>query len=210
MSKIKICGITNVEDAKMAAELGADAIGFVFSKKSPRFVDKETAKIIINSLPPFIAKVGVFVDEDEDFVSGVQSYCGLTVLQFHGSETAEYCAKFRNVIKAIRVKDESDVRLAKKYEPYVSAILFDTYKDNMQGGTGETFDWKMLSSLRLKKPLILSGGINAENVKNAMDIVKPYAIDSASGTEASRPGKKDHEKMKMLIDIVKGVKVLRT
>lgn len=202
MTKIKICGITNVEDARMAAELGADALGFVFYKKSPRFVDRETAKIIISSLPPFIAKVGVFVDEDEETVRGIQSYCGLTALQFHGDETKEYCAKFRNVIKAVRVKDESDVKLAKDYEQHVSAILFDTYDRHKQGGTGEAFDWKMLSSLRLEKPVILSGGINAVNVKDALDIVKPYAVDSASGTEASRPGKKDYDKMKMLIDIV--------
>lgn len=202
MTKIKICGITNVEDALMAAELGSDAVGFIFYSKSKRFVDKETAKMIVDSLPPFIAKVGVFVDEDEETVNDVQSYCGLTALQFHGSESAEYCAKFRNVIKAIRVKDLSDIKLAKKFEQSVSAILFDTFRDNMNGGTGETFDWKMVSTLRLKKPLILSGGISAENVMDAMEVVKPYAVDSASGTEA-RPGKKDRRKMKMLIDIVK-------
>ena len=201
MTKIKICGITNVTDALKAAELGADAVGFIFYSKSKRYVDKETAKMIIDSLPPFITKVGVFVDEDEETVTEIQSYCGLTALQFHGSESPEYCAKFRNVIKAIRVKDEADVRLAKKYEPHVSAILFDTYSDNMQGGTGKTFDWKMLSTLRLKKPVILSGGINAQNVADAMAVVKPYAIDSASGTEA-KPGKKDHGKMKMLIDTI--------
>ncbi len=203
MTKIKICGITNAEDAKKAAELDADALGFIFFKKSPRCIDKETAREIIKSLPPFIAKVGVFVDEKEDIVRDTRSHCGLTALQFHGNETKEYCAKFNNVIKAFRIKDKKDLDRVREYEPHVSAILLDTYSKNQIGGTGETFDWSILEKLETKKPLILSGGITEKNAKTAISAAKPYAIDSASGTE-SEPGKKDHIKMKNLINIVKG------
>ncbi len=203
MTKIKICGITNAEDAKKAAELGADALGFIFFKKSPRRIDKETAREIIKSLPPFIAKVGVFVDEKEDIVRDTRSYCSLTALQFHGNETKEYCAQFNNVIKAFRIKDKKDLDRVREYEPHVSAILLDTYSKNQIGGTGKTFDWSILDRLDTKKPLILSGGITEKNAKTAISATKPYAIDSASGTE-SEPGKKDHIKMKNLINTVKG------
>ncbi len=203
MVKIKICGITNIEDAIKAIELGADALGFIFYKKSPRCTDKETAKEIIRSLPPFVSKVGVFVDEKEDVVREIQSYCGLTAVQFHGNETSEYCAQFCNVIKAFRIKDKSSLLQVKEYEPYVNAILFDTYKEGIAGGTGNIFDWNVLSGFSFEKPLVLSGGMNIGNVRSAIETVRPYAVDCSSGIE-SAPGRKDHDKMKRFIEVAKG------
>ncbi|MFH1431937.1 MAG: phosphoribosylanthranilate isomerase [archaeon] len=204
MTKVKICGITNVEDAKLAVESGADALGFIFYEKSKRSVDKEDVREIVRSLPPFVAKVGVFVDEDEDVVRQIQAYCGLTCLQFHGSETKEYCGMFNNVIKAFRVKDRSSLDAVREYEPYVSAIHLDNFKLDVAGGTGEVFDWNALRGFSSRKPIILSGGITEANVAEAIGIVKPYAIDSASGTE-KEPGRKDHARMKRLINLVKRV-----
>ncbi|MCK5476792.1 MAG: phosphoribosylanthranilate isomerase [Candidatus Aenigmarchaeota archaeon] len=203
MTKIKICGMTNKEDAKKAVDFGADALGFIFYEKSPRHISVEKAKQIIKILPPFVAKIGVFVDEDEKKVRQIQSYCGLTALQFHGNETIEYCSGFRNVIKSICVAERLSVEQTKKYEHCVCAFLFDTYSANKKGGTGQAFDWNLLKEIKTKKPVILAGGIKAENVDMAISTVKPYAIDSASSTE-SEPGKKDYDKMKKLIDIVKG------
>ncbi len=202
MVKVKICGITNIEDAIAAVELGADALGFVFYKNSPRCVDKETAREIIRSLPPFVAKVGVFVDEKEDVVREIQDYCGLTAVQFHGNESKEYCARFSNVIKAFRVKDETSLFQVKEYEPYVSAVLFDTYKEDAFGGTGDVFDWCMLNGFSFGKPVVVSGGMDVSNVELAIVSVNPYAVDSSSGIE-SEPGRKDHDKMKRFIEIVK-------
>ena len=207
MVKVKICGITNIEDALMAVELGADALGFVFYSKSARCVDKETAREIISGLPPFVSKVGVFVDEKEEVVRETQSYCGLTQLQFHGNESSEYCARFCNVIKAFRVKDESSLLQVKEYEPYVSAVLFDTYKDGVFGGTGGVFDWGVFRGFSFGKPVVLSGGMDVSNVRCAIMSVGPYAVDCSSGVEYV-PGKKDHEKMKRFIEVAKKVNYL--
>ena len=201
MTKIKICGITNALDAIKCVELGADALGFIFAK-SRRQVTKEKAREIIEKLPPFISKVGVFVDEKEDAVREIQSYCGLTALQFHGNESPQYCSKFSNAIKAIRVKDEMNFGLLADYEPYVCAFLFDTYSERQNGGTGKAFDWNILRRIETKKPIILAGGITTENIADANRIVKPYAIDCVSGTETS-PGKKDYEKTKKIIEVCK-------
>ncbi len=203
MVKVKICGITNVEDALMAVELGADAIGFVFYSKSPRCVDKETAREIIKSLPPFVSKVGVFVDEKEDVVREIRDYCGLTLLQFHGNESSEYCARFCNVIKAFRVKDKSSLLQVREYEPYVSAVLFDTYKEGIAGGTGDVFDLGVFRGVSFGKPVVLSGGMDVSNVGSAVMSVGPYAVDCSSGVESAF-GRKDHEKMKRFIEVAKG------
>ncbi|RLG15879.1 MAG: phosphoribosylanthranilate isomerase [Candidatus Nanohalarchaeota archaeon] len=202
MIRIKICGITNLEDAIKAIELGADALGFIFYKKSPRCIHKDTAKEIIRYLPPFVAKVGVFVDEKEDVVREIHSYCGLTALQFHGNESGEYCAQFCNVIKAFRIKDKSSLLQVKRYEPYINAILFDTYKKDIAGGTGDVFDWSVLSGFSFEKPIVLSGGMNIDNARSAIETVRPYAVDCSSGIE-SAPGRKDHDKMKKFIEITK-------
>ena len=207
MVKVKICGITNIEDAISAVELGADALGFVFYPKSSRCVDKEDARKIIRSLPPFVAKVGVFVDEKEDVVREIQSYCGLTAVQFHGDESSEYCARFCNVIKAFRVRGKSSLLHVREYEPYVSSVLFDTYKEGVAGGTGDVFDLGVLRCVSFGKPVVLSGGMDVGNVGSAIAAVRPYAVDCSSGVE-SAPGRKDHDKMKRFIEIAKQVSQL--
>lgn len=201
MTKIKICGITNDLDAIKCVALGADALGFIFAK-SKRQVTKEKAREIIEKLPPFVAIVGVFVDEKEDVVRKIQSYCGLTALQFHGNESPQYCSGFSNVVKAISVNDEINQATINDYESCVSAFLFDTYSENQKGGTGKAFDWNILRRIETKKPIILAGGITIETIADAIREVKPYAIDCVSGTETS-PGKKDYEKTKKIIEVCK-------
>ncbi|OYT34452.1 MAG: N-(5'-phosphoribosyl)anthranilate isomerase [Candidatus Aenigmarchaeota archaeon ex4484_52] len=202
-TKIKICGITNLEDALKCVELGADALGFIFAK-SKRQIQMQKAKYIIENIPPFIAKIGVFVDEKPNIVKEIQQYCGLTNLQFSGDETPQYCSQFRNAIKTIKIKNNLNLTLLKKYEPYVCAFLFDAFSPNQKGGTGQAFNWNILKNIKskTKKPIILAGGIAADNVADAINSVNPYAIDCVSGTEL-KPGKKDYEKTRRLINQIK-------
>ena len=161
MTLIKICGITNKMDAVFATNLGVDMIGFVFYNKSKRYVDRSTAREIINELPDTIAKVGVFVDEDIDTVRAIAEDVGLDSLQFHGNETPEYCRAFKadyKVIKAFRILNKKDIEPINLYD--VDYFLVDTHKHGYFGGTGETFDWKMLKDYEFLKPVILSGGLN--------------------------------------------------
>lgn len=196
--RIKICGITNKEDALAAAHLGADALGFIFAP-SPRKISAERAREIIKALPPFIKTVGVFVDEDPERVSSIVAMCGLDVLQLHGSESIDYCSSFdRRVIKAVRLRSRDDLENLSKYVNVVDALLLDTYVPNKLGGTGITFDWKLAVEARRYGRIILAGGLNPENVAAAIRMVKPYAVDASSGLEQS-PGVKDHEKMAQFI-----------
>ena len=196
--RIKICGITNKEDALAAAHLGADALGFIFAP-SPRKISAERAREIIKALPPFIKTVGVFVDEDPERVSTIAAMCGLDVLQLHGSESIDYCSSFdRRVIKAVRLRSRDDLENLSKYVNVVDALLLDTYVPNKLGGTGITFDWKLAVEARRYGRIILAGGLNPENVAAAISMVKPYAVDASSGLEQS-PGVKDHEKMAQFI-----------
>ncbi len=196
--RIKICGITNKEDALAAAHLGADALGFIFAP-SPRKISAERAREIIKALPPFIKTVGVFVDEDPERVSSIAAMCGLDVLQLHGSESIDYCSSFdRRVIKAVRLRSRDDLENLSKYVNVVDALLLDTYVPNKLGGTGITFDWKLAVEARRYGRIILAGGLNPENVAAAISMVKPYAVDASSGLEQS-PGVKDHEKMAQFI-----------
>ena len=196
--RIKICGITNKEDALAAAHLGADALGFIFAP-SPRKISAERAREIIKALPPFIKTVGVFVDEDPERVSSIVAMCGLDVLQLHGSESIDYCSSFdRRVIKAVRLRSRDDLENLSKYVNVVDALLLDTYVPNKLGGTGITFDWKLAVEARRYGRIILAGGLNPENVAAAISMVKPYAVDASSGLEQS-PGVKDHEKMAQFI-----------
>lgn len=196
--RIKICGITNKEDALAAAHLGADALGFIFAP-SPRKISAERAREIIKALPPFIKTVGVFVDEDPERVSTIAAMCGLDVLQLHGSESIDYCSSFdRRVIKAVRLRSRDDLENLSKYVNVVDALLLDTYVLNKLGGTGITFDWKLAVEARRYGRIILAGGLNPENVAAAISMVKPYAVDASSGLEQS-PGVKDHEKMAQFI-----------
>ena len=202
MTKIKICGITNIEDAVAATGYGADALGFIFYKKSPRFVEPEQAGEISRALPPFVNKVGVFVNEDKETVSSILETVVLDMLQFSGDETEDYCRSFgKPYIRSYRVKDEGSLgEINESKTPY---IIFDSYSENEYGGTGKTFDWELLVNQQLRdKYVILSGGLNPGNVGEAILRVKPYAVDVASGVE-KKPGKKDHVKIKEFIEAVK-------
>jgi phosphoribosylanthranilate isomerase len=192
--RIKICGITNKEDALAAAHLGADALGFVFAP-SPRRILAESAREIIKALPPFVKTVGVFADEDPERVSSIAAMCGLDILQLHGSESVDYCSSFdRRVIKAVRLQSRDELKNLSKYVNVVDALLLDTYLPDKLGGTGISFDWKLAVGARRYGRIILAGGLNPENVAAAISMVKPYAVDASSGLEKS-PGVKDHEKM---------------
>lgn len=200
-TKIKICGITNTEDAKAAVDFGADALGFIFYKKSKRYVDPGVARSIISSLPPFITPVGVFVNQELDEISEVKKTAGFQVAQLHGDETPDFVSSIPfKVIKAVRISDKSDLDKVAQYSS--QAILFDTYSEKEYGGTGKSFDWGILKDFSSTKNIILSGGLNPENVLEAVRIVKPYAVDVSSGVE-EEPGKKDHLKIKKFIEAIK-------
>ncbi|MDP3804610.1 MAG: phosphoribosylanthranilate isomerase [Candidatus Omnitrophota bacterium] len=203
MTRIKICGITNKTDAVNAAGLGVDMLGFVFYKKSTRYVSAATAEDIINELPFSIGKVGVFVNEPKEDVIKIAEDAGLNMLQFHGDETPEYCNSFKDkykVIKAFRLNDRNDLKKINDYD--TDFYLLDTYKADSIGGTGETFDWKILNDFEILKPVILSGGLTPENVSAAIKEVAPYAVDVSTGVEAS-PGKKDLTLMKKFAEFVR-------
>jgi len=199
MIKVKICGITNLEDALAALFSGANALGFVFYKKSPRYISPLKARNISRILPKKISRVGVFVDEDARTVKKLARFCGLDMLQFHGRETPAYCRKFKGykVIKAFLVKKELD--LAKISEYKGCAWLFDTYTKGSSGGTGKKFNWNLLrNAVKMKHPVFLSGGLTARNVGRAIKLLKPDWVDASSALE-SMPGKKDHKKIKRFI-----------
>lgn len=203
MTKIKICGITNKVDALAAAELSVDMLGFVFYKKSKRYVTPAEAEDIINELPPFMGRVGVFVDERPEEVIRIAEDAGLDMLQFHGSETPAYCDLFRDkykVIKAFRLKTKEDLKKVNSYN--TDYYLFDTHEDGCVGGTGKTFDWGILKDFEILKPMILSGGLDPENVGCAIKDIAPYGVDVSSGIE-SAPGKKDLKLLKKFVDNVR-------
>jgi phosphoribosylanthranilate isomerase len=200
MIKIKVCGITNLDDALAAVELGADVLGFVLAP-SPRRVSPEDLKRLIAALPPFISKVGVFVDSPLNEVSHIMSDCGLDLAQLHGSESPDYCqALYPRAIKAFQVKDEAVLKQLPLYK--VSAYLLDGYHSKLKGGSGQSFDWDIARQAKVSGRIILSGGLTPENVAQAISIARPYAVDVASGVEAS-PGKKDHRKLAAFIRAVK-------
>ena len=208
MTKIKMCGITNKIDALNAASLGIDMLGFVFYKKSKRYLIPSTAEDIINELPPKIAKVGVFVDEKREDVIKIAEDVFLDTLQFHGDETPEYCALAAQstglpVIKAFRVSDEKALEAMPQYLESVSYFLLDAYVAGEPGGTGEIFNWDIaLKAKEMGKPVFLAGGLTPENVAQAIKIARPYAVDVSSGVE-ERPGKKDYRKIEAFIRAVK-------
>ncbi len=199
MTRVKVCGITNSEDALCAVRLGASALGFVFYKKSPRFIRPEEAGEVIRQIPPFVTKVGVFVNAEADYLREAKDVAGFDAYQFHGDETPEFCATFgENYIKAIRVKDEGSLDAIDLYD--TDSFLFDAYSPDAYGGTGENFSWDVLSSRKLgNKFVILSGGLNSDNVREAIRAVNPYAVDVSSGVESS-PGIKDHLKLKRFME----------
>ena len=198
MVRIKICGITNIEDALAAIEYGADAIGFVFHNKSPRFVTPGTVKTIISRIPPFITTVGVFVNEDSTKVEKIAQDTGLDIIQLHGSEPPEACHMSKKVIKAIRVKELTDLEPLKSYQ--VSAFLLDTYSPHAIGGTGLIFNWDIAVEARNFGRIILAGGLTPDNVEEAVRWVQPYGIDVSSGVEGDIKGRKDRNKLKLFIE----------
>ena len=201
MTKVKICGITNVEDALQAVEAGADALGFVFYAKSPRFVTPHEVQKIVAELPPFVTTVGLFVNEPVARVRRAMVAAQLDVVQLHGDEQAGDClVEGFPVIKALRVKDASSLAGLDRYQ--VSAILLDAWSDEHYGGSGLSFDWQLAERLTGKRPLILAGGLKVENVIDAVRQVRPYAVDVSSGVE-ERPGKKDHQKVAEFINRVR-------
>ncbi len=205
MVKVKICGITNLEDARVSVAAGCDALGFLFYKKSPRYISVQKAKEIIKDIPKNIIKIGVFVNATEKNIKEVAKECGLDILQFHGNESPEFCKKFKRykIIKVFRIKNRSSLKDVLKYK--VFAYLFDTFSKSKLGGTGKKFNWKLLKSIgKIKKPIFLSGGRNKGNVKRAIKTVKPDWGDVSSSLEIE-PGKKDHRKSRELLEIVRKV-----
>ncbi|HPM43370.1 MAG TPA: phosphoribosylanthranilate isomerase [Candidatus Omnitrophota bacterium] len=201
---IKICGITNKIDALNACALDVDMLGFVFYEKSLRYVEPSTAEDIINELPESVGKVGVFVDEDESRVIKIAEDAGLSVLQFHGDETPEYCAKFSGkfkTIKAFRLKKREDLKRVNDYG--VDYYLFDTFSKECAGGTGKTFDWKLLKDFEILKPAIISGGLDNSNVCGLLKELAPFGVDISTGVEDS-PGRKNMELMQKFVRNVRG------
>lgn len=200
-TKIKICGITNVEDALQAVEAGADALGFVFYAGSPRCVDAEQVRAITDRLPPFVAKVGLFVNEARATIEKTMATAGLNLIQLHGDEQPDDCIFERwPVVKALRIKNAESLQGLEAYR--TCALLLDAWSDDAYGGTGHSFDWQLLRNLSSERPLLLAGGLKPENVATAIATVNPYAVDVSSGVEQTR-GRKDHEKVKEFIKQVR-------
>ena len=194
MIRSKICGITNLEDALLCCQLGADALGFVFFPDSPRYIAPEQAQKIIRQLPAFVSAVGLFVNADQQTVEATLQQVSLDILQFHGDEAPEFCGVFaRPYIKAIRVQTGQDILNAQAQYPQARALLFDAHSAHAYGGTGQTFDWTLLPEA-LTMPWILSGGLNADNISEAITRTKTQAVDISSGVERQK-GVKCPEKL---------------
>ncbi len=196
--RIKMCGTTTKEDAEHAVSLGVDGLGFIFVEKSPRFVEPAFARELIAQLPPFISRVGVFVNSSFEEIKEIVSKAGLTQVQLHGSETPALCRELGNwnkgmsICKAFSIGKSDNPPDINAYNDVIDSLLLDTYMKGVEGGTGKVFDWKLVDRLSPTKPLILAGGLNPGNVMEAITTVKPYAIDINSGVE-DRPGIKNHQ-----------------
>jgi phosphoribosylanthranilate isomerase len=207
--KIKICGITNTEDAEVAVAAGADALGFVMYRKSPRWVEPVVARSIIAGLPPFVLAVGVFVNEEAAKVRTLMDECGFVLAQLHGDESAGYCQNLgRPVLKAIRLKDRATLLALAEFQgrANVRGVLIDAFSDQAYGGTGQTVDWTLAEEAARSTRVILAGGLGPANVAGAIRLVRPYGVDVSSGVEKS-PGKKDHHKLKAFIEAARLVPV---
>ncbi|MFH1245882.1 MAG: phosphoribosylanthranilate isomerase [Candidatus Omnitrophota bacterium] len=208
MVKIKICGITNVTDAVWAANLGVDYIGLVFAKESPRKVSLKMAREIAAAIPPYIAKAGVFVNEEAAVVEKTLAACGLNLLQFHGDESVEYCNGFKGrakVIKAFRISSQESLENIPRYD--TDFYLLDTFVEDIPGGSGQSFNWDFaVQAKEFGRPLFLAGGMNAGNVVQAVKKVNPYAVDVSSGVESS-PRRKNVELMREFVSRVRALKI---
>lgn len=204
MTRVKICGITNLEDGLQAAQAGADALGFVFYGPSPRNVEVDRAASIIAALPPFVTSVGLFVDAEPEFIEQVIKATGLDLLQFHGDESESQCAQYGvPYIKALRMRP--DVDLARQCHTFASSrgILLDAYVPGKAGGTGQTFDWSQIPQ-QLDLPIVLAGGLDPSNVQTAIQTVRPWAVDVSGGVEQAK-GKKDPALVSAFIEGVHSV-----
>ncbi|MBW2561844.1 MAG: phosphoribosylanthranilate isomerase [Deltaproteobacteria bacterium] len=202
MTEIKICGITNLDDALAACEAGADALGFIFYLRSPRCVSPRRARDIIAVLPSTVAKVGVFVNDDPERIEEIAEFCSLDLLQLHGDETPEFCRRFpaSMVIKALSPRTAADLEEAADYP--VRTILVDAFAPGLYGGTGKTSNWDLARAIGESFPLILSGGLNSGNIQGAIASVSPHAVDINSGVEASL-WRKDHDKVREIIGMIR-------
>ncbi|MEO6213644.1 MAG: phosphoribosylanthranilate isomerase [Vicinamibacterales bacterium] len=197
--RVKVCGMTRLEDALLAAELGASAIGFIFWPASPRFVHPAIARAIISRLPPAVVPVGVFVDQPRVHVREVAKHVGLGAVQLHGHETIEFAIGLKEpVIKAVPVGDCFDATALDDI-PASITVLLDAHDPVKRGGTGRTIDWTLAARAAGRRPVMLSGGLNPDNVRDALRAVRPYAIDLSSGVESS-PGVKDHARLRALFE----------
>ena len=207
MVKVKICGITNISDAYSAAECGVDALGFIFYPKSQRYVAPAKAKEIIQKLPPEITRVGVFVNHEIQEVKEIVQFCSLNLIQLHGDESPEYCGQFpmSSLVKAVSCQTEEEIQELKNYP--VAAILMDAREAGHYGGTGKNSDWRLAIKVKETHPLILAGGLNRENIREAIERVRPQAVDINTGVETS-PGKKDPGKIREIVKIVRETEMI--
>lgn len=205
--KVKICGITTAEDAAAAVDAGADALGFVFYRKSPRYIEPTLARQIIMSLPPLVTPVGVFVNEDQQVVRKLMDDCGLALAQLHGNESVTYCQELsRPILKALRVKDRSTFLALAEFRGRagVRGFLLDAFSDQAFGGTGQVIDWQLAAEAAKAASILLAGGLTPDNVEKAIQAVRPYGVDVSSGVERG-PGQKDHDKVRAFIRAVRFV-----
>ena len=205
MTLIKICGITSLDDAHAAVAAGADALGFNFYKPSPRYITPESAREIIDTLPDSILTVGVFVNEESpEAVSAIANRSGVKAIQLHGDESPDYCRALNPVIKNFSVSTSFDIDQISAYE--VDAIMLDTKDNRLHGGTGRVFDWSIAQQVsRIFPKLFLAGGLSPENVREAIEMVQPYAVDACSSLE-DKPGIKNHERMRIFVNAVRSVR----
>jgi phosphoribosylanthranilate isomerase len=207
--KIKICGITNANDAAHAVASGADALGFILYRKSPRFVEPATVRELVAGLPPFVLSVGVFVNESAEVVRNLMDRCGLSLAQLHGDETAAYCEQLgRPALKALRLKDRGSFLALAEFQgrANIRGFVIDAFSDQAYGGTGHTADWTLAAEAAKAAPILLAGGLTPANVFQAIQSVRPYGVDVSSGVEAS-PGRKDPAKVKAFIESARLVSV---
>ena len=197
-TKIKICGITNLKNALDAVEIGVDALGFVFFKKSPRYIEPQKARVIIDSLPSFVLRVGLFVNPTKDEVLSAVINSRVNLLQFHGDEDEKFCNQFNlPYIKAISFRDGINLLEYCQLFASSSAILIDTYSQEMRGGTGKTFNWNLIPK-NLPLPLIIAGGLDSKNVSSLINSADPYGVDVSGGVELNK-GIKDYSMMKNFV-----------
>jgi phosphoribosylanthranilate isomerase len=200
--RLKICGITRQRDALLASSLGVHALGFIFFPISPRYIKPRRAREIISKIPPFVQTVGVFVGEEKEKIIEIAKFCNLNIIQLHYKESPKFCEELGlPVIKAFRMKDKDTLKILPEYKGKVKGFLLDTYKKGEPGGTGETFNWDLaIKAKDFGTPIILAGGLRPDNIKSAIETVRPYGLDVNSGVEKA-PGIKDAKLIRELIDI---------